>query len=97
MIRTFSLYALAMLLSLSILGPSFLALLNTDADIEVVQDIEEEKEETKKELEEYKKFLNELPSFSIKVTDNRDLSSHYYLIKTYGHIKDIHSPPPDYI
>lgn len=95
MFKTVSLYALAILLSLSILGPSFLALLENEAEIEIVQDLEEEKKETKKELEEYEKFFSDLPTFSIEIVENRDLSGHHYLVSPYGHTRDINPPPPD--
>lgn len=97
MIKTLTLYSLALLLSFSILGPSFMALLENEVDVEVMQDIEEEKKDTKKELEEYEKFFSELPSFSLILSENLDLSSHYHITRTYGHIRDIHSPPPDWI
>lgn len=96
MIKSFTLISLTIMLSFSILGPSLLVLLETETDIEIVQDVEEEKKETKKELEEYQKFYNNLPYFTIKIINTDDLSAYYYLVSPYGHIKDINSPPPDY-
>ncbi|WP_396597573.1 hypothetical protein [Dokdonia sp. R86516] len=96
MLKAFTLYSLALTLSFSILGPAFLALLDNEADIEVVQDIEEEKSETKKELEEYEKFLSDLVLYSIEVDETADLCSYSYFMSTYDHTQDINIPPPDY-
>lgn len=95
MIQTLSLYTLAILLSLSILGPSCMAWFENDPNVEVMQDLEEENNEPKKELEECEKIVTEFFSFSFEIINNTDLSSHYYLVKTYGHIRDINAPPPD--
>lgn len=96
MLKAFTLYSLALMLSFSILGPAFLALLDNEADIEVVQDIEEEKNETKKELEEYEKFFNDLVFYSLEVDETAELSSYSYFMSTYDYTQDINIPPPDY-
>lgn len=97
MFKAISLYALAFMMSFSIVGPSFIALFESDSSIEIVQDIEEEQSESKKELEEYEKFLTDDLSFSIIRTDDPVLAFYCYLDSSYGHIKDVSSPPPDYI
>lgn len=96
MVNTFSLYALTLMLSFSILGPSVFALLENDIEIEISKDIEEEKD-AKKELEEYENFLYDLPSFTTDIIEENPTFTSYYLIIPYGHIKDISLPPPDYI
>lgn len=94
-LKSFFLCLLAILLSLSILGPSCTAFFEHDKEVEVVQDIEEEKNETKNELEDYEKFFTELLPLSIEHLENTNLASHYYLVKTYGHITDTQAPPPE--
>ena len=96
MLKVLTLYSLALMLSFSILGPAFLALLENEADIEVVQDIEEEKNETKKELEEYEKFFNDLVFYSMEVDETAELASYSYFMGTYDYTQDINIPPPDY-
>lgn len=96
MLKVLTLYSLALMLSFSILGPAFLALLENEADIEVVQDIEEEKNETKKELEEYEKFFNDLVFYSMEVDETAELASYSYFMSTYDYTQDINIPPPDY-
>jgi len=96
MLKAFTLYSLAIMLSFSILGPAFLSLFDNDINIEIVQDIEEEKNETKKGLEEYEQFFNDVVSVSIALKETYDLSSYSYIISPYGHTRDINIPPPDY-
>lgn len=97
MLKIISLYILVMSMSLSIIGPSLSVIIDNDSEIEVVQDVEEEKNESKNELEEFEKFFD---SFSLIVSEIAALfrtSNYYYLASSSGHIKDIHSPPPDFV
>lgn len=96
MLRVISLYVLALTMSLSILGPFCLAIIEQDFDIEVVQDTEDEKNETKNELEEFEKFFSPFPFTTTNVSGTLSTSEYYYIVSPYGHIKDIHSPPPDW-
>ena len=96
MFKAITLYALAFMMSFTIIGPSFIALFESDSSIEIVQDIEEEQSESKKELEEYKKFLNDDFTFLVTETEAVVSSFYYHLSTTYGHIKDVSSPPPDF-
>lgn len=97
MLKIISLYILVMSMSLSIIGPSLAVIIDNDSEIEVIQDVEEEKNESKNELEEFEKFFD---SFSLIFSETAALfrtSNYYYLASSYGHIKDIHSPPPDFV
>lgn len=85
------------LLSLSILGPSFLVLIDNHSDIEVAIDLgeEENNSEGKKELDEKKTFFESYALPIIAKKCNLRLKSDYYL-HYYGiHIIDVQSPPPE--
>lgn len=95
MLKILFLYTLAILLSLSILGPSYIALTEDNSEIEMVQDHEEDsQQENKKEIEEGEKFFKELFSslesgFFIKKSSN-----FFYVYNMHEYILDVHSPPP---
>lgn len=93
-----SLYALALFISFSILGPSFVMLLENKGDLEIVQDFDEEssKEEVK-DFEEGEKFLNDYHFIPLKHKNYQTLAFSFYQEIPYGHVTDVHSPPPDYI
>lgn len=79
------------------MGPSFMAFLENETDIEIVQDLEEEnsKEETKKEFEENEKFVEKANTFELEEFSISPIFYSYYPSLSTSHIMDVHSPPPD--
>jgi hypothetical protein len=88
---------LSFLLSLSILGPSFLALIDSHSDIEVALELgeEENKKESKKELDEKKTFFESYSMSIIAKKCNLRLRNNYFLHHYGNHIIDVQSPPPE--
>lgn len=88
---------LSFLLTLSILGPSFLVLINNHSDIEVAIDLgeEENKNENKKELDEKKTFFESYTLPVIAKRCNLRSKNNYYFHYYGNHIIDVQSPPPE--
>ncbi len=96
MLKTFLNIVLAFFLTVSILGPSFVNLLENHMDIEIVQDIEEDAtKEAKLDLEEKQKILNRFSLASRAITAEVVRNMHYYLHKTYDFAIEVQSPPPE--
>lgn len=86
------------MLSLSILGPSFIVLVGNQADIEVALDHgeDENKKETKKELDEKDTFFELYATPAIAKKSYISFQNNH-IIHLYGsHITDVQSPPPEY-
>ena len=86
------------MLSLSIIGPSFLMLIDSHCDIEMALDIgeEENKNDTKKELSEKDTFFQWYRTPIIAKKYRHILQSNHILHQYRNHIIDVQSPPPEY-
>lgn len=83
------------MLSLSILGPSFLMLINKHCDIEVVIDLgEEESKDSKKEFNEKDTFFQSYITPVIVKKYHQIPQSNYIVHQYRNHIIDVQSPPP---
>lgn len=86
------------MLSLSILGPSFLMLIDSHCDIEIALDLgeEENKKDTKKELDEKDAFF-QLYTTPIIAKKCHQISQNNHILHQYrSHVVDVQSPPPKY-
>lgn len=84
------------MLSLSILGPSFLMLIDSHCDIEIALDFgeEESKKDAKKELDEKDAFF-QLYTTPVIAKKCRQISQNNHILHQYrNHIVDVQSPPP---
>lgn len=83
------------MLSLSILGPSFLMLINSHCDIEIALDLgEEENKESKKELTEKDSFF-QLYITPVIAKKCYQISQNKHILHQYrNHVIDVQSPPP---
>lgn len=98
--RNFFIISLSILLSLSILGPSFLVLIDSHHDIEIAFDLgeEENQKESKKDLEEKKDtFLYKYHTPTIAKKSALASSNYFYLYQYRGYIIEVQSPPPKQI
>ena len=85
------------MLSLSILGPCFIVLIDKQADIEVALELgeDENKKESKKELDEKDTFFE---LYATPAIAKKSYVSFYnnHTVHLYGnHIIDVQSPPPE--
>lgn len=96
LMRSIVIILLSILLSLSILGPSFLALID-HSDIEIALELgeEENKKESKKELDEKNTFFESFGLPIIAKKCNLRLINDYFLHHYGNHIIDVQSPPPE--
>lgn len=86
------------MLSLSILGPSFIVLIDNQADIEVALELgeDENKKETKKELDEKDTFFELYRTTAIAKKSHVSFQN-THAVHLYGsHIIDVQSPPPEH-
>jgi len=98
MLKSLSLFTLALLLSFSILGPSFIALGTNEIDIELTQDFDEESQkEGKKEIDEKEKFFENFEVISSEPLCEKGILVPFYLQKSYGWSPETHSPPPQHL
>ena len=84
------------MLSLSILGPSFIVIIDSHADIEIALDLgeDENKKETKKELDEKKTFFQLYTTPAIAKKGHQNLQNNHIPHQYRNHIIDVQSPPP---
>lgn len=95
MLKVLPLYILLFFMSFSMMVPSLCVLALSDAEIETIQDAEEEKNETSDEYEEYARIASSITFSSSEIVKATNTSSYYYIVRPYGHINDINPPPPD--
>lgn len=83
---------------LSLLGPSFVVLIDNQADIEVALDLgeDENKKETKKELDEKDTFFEFYTTLAIEKKPYVSFQNNHILHLYGNHITDVQSPPPEY-
>lgn len=84
------------MLSLSILGPSFLMLIDSHCDIEIALDLgeEESKKDSKKELDEKDAFFQLYTTPVIAKKCHTNSQNNYILHQYRSHVIDVQSPPP---
>jgi len=87
------------MLSISILGPSFVVLIDNQVDIEVALDLgeDENKKETKKELDEKDTFFQVYATSVIVKKCHLSLQNNHTLHQYRNHIIDVQSPPPKHL
>lgn len=95
MSNTFFSCVLAILLSLSVSGPSLIALLENDVNVEIVQDFDEESNnEIKIDIEEADKYFEEQTSLAMAQISATHTTNFFYQDKVYAYSPDVNAPPP---
>mgnify|MGYP005995248847 CR=1 FL=1 len=95
MTKVFTLLSLVLFLTVSVLGPSFIAMVDFESDIELVQDYEEESsKDSKKEVEEIDKIFEKQHNLALSEFKLEVANLFFYQETRYGLAQDVHSPPP---
>lgn len=99
MSNTFSTYSLVIFLSLTILWPVFIPLLQENVNVELTQDLEEESKSKNKQqqLDEEQKICKDFVPITITSIVEQMPATYFYQDLNYGHVQEIFSPPPEHI